>query len=597
MRMIAEATHVCGDPGMQFDTTVNEWHTCQNSARINASNPCSEYMFLDDSACNLASINLMKFVGADGEFDVAAFKAAVRTLITAQEVLVDNASYPTKAIEKNSHDYRPLGLGYANLGALLMSRGLPYDGDAGRHYAAAITALMTGEAYAQSARIARDHGGPFAGYDKNEEPFLRVMRKHRDGMKDINTASVPADLSSAARRSWDEAIELGEEFGFRNAQTTVLAPTGTIGFMMDCDTTGVEPDIALVKYKKLVGGGLMEIVNQTVPVALARLGYTEDQIRAVVDYIDLHETIEGAPALKEEHLPVFDCAFKPANGSRSIHYLGHIRMMGAAQPFISGAISKTVNVPREATPDEIMQAYIESWRLGVKAISIYRDGSKRTQPLNTARDKTPARAQAEPAKATQPVRRKLPDERIAITHKFEIAGHEGYLTVGLYEDGTPGEIFLVMAKEGSTISGFADAFAQAISYALQYGVPLQVLVDKFTHVRFEPSGMTRNPQIRFAKSIVDYVFRWMATKFLSVEAQFRAGVNARETGSSGDQPEQLTLPPLAVRPAPGAQLSGKSFASIQNQEDAPPCTTCGAIMVRSGSCYKCVNCGSTSGCA
>jgi ribonucleoside-diphosphate reductase alpha chain len=335
-------------------------------------------------------------------------------------------------------------------------------------------------------------------------------------------------------------------------------------------------------------------------VALARLLYTEDQIRAIVDYVDLRETIEGAPALKEEHLPVFDCAFKPANGSRSIHYMGHIKMMGAVQPFISGAISKTVNVPREATPDEIMQAYIESWRLGVKAISIYRDGSKRTQPLNTSKDKTRTALQSEPAKATQPVRRKLPDERIAITHKFEIAGHEGYLTVGLYEDGTPGEIFLVMAKEGSTISGFADAFAQAISYALQYGVPLQVLVDKFTHVRFEPSGMTRNPQIRFAKSIVDYVFRWLATKFLSVEAQFRAGVNARDANSSGDQPEQLTLPPLAVRPAPGAPdapLSGKSFASIQNQEDAPPCTTCGAIMVRSGSCYKCVNCGSTSGCA
>jgi ribonucleoside-diphosphate reductase alpha chain len=602
MWMIAEATHVCGDPGMQFDTTVNEWHTCPNSARINASNPCSEYMFLDDSACNLASINLMKFVGEDGEFDVAAFRAAVRALITAQEVLVDNASYPTKAIEKNSHEYRPLGLGYANLGALLMSRGLPYDGDTGRDYAAAITALMTGEAYAQSARIARDHGGPFAGYERNEEPFLKVMRKHRDAIKSITPANVPVDLYDAACRSWDEAVELGEESGFRNAQTTVLAPTGTIGFMMDCDTTGVEPDIALVKYKKLVGGGLMKIVNQTVPVALVRLGYPEDQVQAVVDYIDQRETIEGAPLLKDEHLPVFDCAFKPANGSRSIHYMGHIKMMGAVQPFISGAISKTVNVPREATVEEVMEAYIESWRLGVKAISIYRDGSKRTQPLNTSKDKAPAALRADSAKATRPVRRKLPDERTAITHKFEIAGHEGYITVGVYEDGTPGEIFLVMAKEGSTISGFADAFAQAISYALQYGVPLPVLVDKFTHVRFEPSGMTRNPQIRFAKSIVDYVFRWLATKFLSAEAQFRVGVNAREIGAPADQPEQLTLPPLAARPATGpdgsdTQLSGKSFAPIQNQEDAPPCTTCGAIMVRSGSCYKCVNCGSTSGCA
>jgi len=593
MRMIAEATHVCGDPGMQFDTTINEWHTCPGSARINASNPCSEYMFLDDSACNLASINLMKFAGADGEFDVASFRAAVDTLIVAQEVLVDNASYPTKPIEKNSHEYRPLGLGYANLGPLLMSRGLPYAGEAGRHYAAAITAVMTGEAYAQSARIARDHGGPFSGFERNREPFLRVMRKHREAIKDVNPGLVPADLYEAARQSWDDAIELGEESGYRNAQTTVLAPTGTIGFMMDCDTTGIEPDIALVKYKKLVDGGLMKIVNQTIPAALSRLGYTEAQVKAIVDHIDRVETIEGAPYLKDKDLPVFDCAFKPAKGSRSIHYMGHIRMMGAAQPFLSGAISKTVNVPKEATVDEIVQAYIESWRLGVKAISIYRDGSKRTQPLNTSRDKT-ATAQA----ATQPVRRKLPDERQAITHKFEIAGHEGYITVGLYEDGQPGEIFLVMAKEGSTISGFADAFAQAISYALQYGVPLQVLVDKFSHVRFEPAGMTKNPQVRIAKSIVDYVFRWMATKFLSAEAQYWAGVNGREGGTPAERspegPEQLLLPPLGLELDKAVSAT---VAAIQNQEDAPPCSTCGAIMVRSGSCYKCVNCGSTSGCS
>ncbi len=518
MRMIAEATHVCGDPGMQFDTTINEWHTCPNSDRINASNPCSEYMFLNDSACNLASINLMRFVDAGGEFDVDGFRAAVDTLIIAQEILVDRASYPTRAIEKNSHDYRPLGLGYANLGALLMSRGLPYDGDAGRHYAAAITALMTGQAYASSARISRDHGGPFAGYQRNREPFLRVMRKHRDAMKDINAGFVPDGLFEAGAEAWDEAVELGEEFGYRNAQTTVLAPTGTIGFMMDCDTTGIEPDIALVKYKKLVDGGLMKIVNQSVPGALARLGYTDPQVKAIVDYIDEMETIEGAPHLREKDLPVFDCAFKPARGSRSIHHMGHIRMMGAAQPFISGAISKTVNVPREATVEDISQAYIESWRLGVKAIAIYRDGSKRTQPLNTSRDKAPG-AKAETRVVAQPIRRKLPDERQAITHKFEIAGHEGYITIGLYEDGMPGEIFLVMAKEGSTISGFADAFAQAVSYALQYGVPLQVLVDKFSHVRFEPAGMTKNPQVRIAKSIVDYVFRWLATKFLSAEAQ------------------------------------------------------------------------------
>src|SRR5688572_23738911 len=498
MKGIAEGTWVCGDPGMQFDTTVNDWHTCPETARINASNPCSEYMFLDDSACNLASINLMKFVKDDGELDVAAFKAACRTMITAQEIIVPNSSYPTKAIEKNSHDYRPLGLGYANLGALLMSRGLPYDSDEGRAYAAAITAVMTGEAYAQSARIARDHGGPFGGFERNRDAFLRVMRKHRDAVAEINSKVVPADLLAGAKQAWDEAVELGEDFGYRNAQATVLAPTGTIGFMMDCDTTGVEPDIALVKYKKLVGGGLMKIVNQTVPMALEKLGYTGPEIEAIVHHIDEQETIEGAPFLREEHLPVFDCAFKPAQGQRSIHYMGHIRMMGATQPFISGAISKTVNVPREATVEEVERAYLESWRMGAKAISIYRDGSKRTQPLNTSKagvaDTRLNAGAAEVIKEVvkiveRPTRRKLPDERHSITHKFDIAGHEGYITVGLFDDGTPGEIFLTMAKEGSTISGFADAFAQAISYALQYGVPLQVLVDKFSHARFEPSGM------------------------------------------------------------------------------------------------------------
>jgi ribonucleoside-diphosphate reductase alpha chain len=596
MRQIAEATHICGDPGMQFDTTVNDWHTCSNTARINASNPCSEYMFLDDSACNLASINLMKFVREDGELDPVAFEAACRTMITAQEILVDNSSYPTPAIAKNSHEYRPLGLGYANLGALLMSRGLPYDGDSGRDYSAAITALMHGAAFAQSAKIARDHGGPFAGYDKNREPFMRVMRKHRAALKDINKTHMPKDLFEAAKSVWDEVIELGEQHGFRNAQATVLAPTGTIGFMMDCDTTGVEPDIALVKYKKLVGGGLMKIVNQTVPMALAKLGYTPQQVKEIVEYIDENETIEGAPHIKDKDLPVFDCAFKPARGVRSIHYMGHIRMMGAVQPFLSGAISKTVNVPKEATIEEIQQAYIDSWRMGAKAVSIYRDGSKRTQPLNTSRDKEKAAAVAPVA---GPTRRRLPDERNAITHKFDIAGHEGYITVGLFEDGTPGELFLVMAKEGSTISGFADAFAQAISYALQYGVPLQDLVDKFSHVRFEPSGMTKNPDVRFAKSIVDYIFRWMAAKFLSPEAQFRAGVNNREELVTS--PEQL---PLDVAAAAGASATAvissaktSAFAAIKNQEDAPPCSTCGSIMVRSGSCYKCANCGTTSGCA
>jgi ribonucleoside-diphosphate reductase alpha chain len=601
MRQIAEATHICGDPGMQFDTTVNDWHTCPNTARINASNPCSEYMFLDDSACNLASINLMKFLKPEGapdagEFDYAGFDAACRTLITAQEILVDNSSYPTEAIAKNSHAYRPLGLGYANIGALLMSRGLPYDSDAGRDYSAAITALMHGAAYAQSAKIARDHGGPFAGYEKNREPFLRVMRKHRAALKDIDRTHVPKDLFEAAKTVWDEVIELGEQHGFRNAQATVLAPTGTIGFMMDCDTTGVEPDIALVKYKKLVGGGLMKIVNQTVPMALTKLGYNAQQVKEIIEYIDENETIEGAPHLKDAHLPVFDCAFKPARGVRSIHYMGHIKMVGATQPFLSGAISKTVNVPKDATVEEIQQAYIDAWRLGTKAVSIYRDGSKRTQPLNTSKDKEKAIAAAAVA---GPARRRLPDERQSITHKFDIAGHEGYITVGCYEDGTPGELFLVMAKEGSTISGFADAFAQAISYALQYGVPLQDLVDKFSHVRFEPSGMTKNPDVRFAKSIVDYIFRWMATKFLSSDAQFRAGVNNREEIVT--TPEQL---PLDVAAAAGASATAvmtspktSSFAAMQNQEDAPPCSTCGSIMVRSGSCYKCSNCGTTSGCA
>jgi ribonucleoside-diphosphate reductase alpha chain len=621
MRGIAEGTWVCGDPGMQFDTTVNEWHTCPSTDRINASNPCSEYMFLDDSACNLASINLMKFVKGDGEFDVPAFKAACRTLITAQEIIVPNASYPTKAIERNSHDYRPLGLGYANLGALLMSRGLPYDSDEGRAYAAALPAVMTGEAYAQSARIARDHGGPFAGYEKNREPFLRVMNKHREAVSEINQKFVPADLYAGARQAWDEAVELGEDFGYRNAQATVLAPTGTIGFMMDCDTTGVEPDIALVKYKKLVGGGLMKIVNGTVPMALGKLGYTRPQIESIVHYIDEHEEIEGAPFLKDEHLPVFDCAFKPANGERSIHYMGHIKMMGATQPFISGAISKTVNVPREATVEEIEKAYIESWRLGAKAISIYRDGSKRTQPLNTSKagvadtrnvasgfsrkdDEQVREVVREVIKVVErPQRRKLPDERHSITHKFDVAGHEGYITVGLFEDGTPGEIFLVMAKEGSTISGFADAFAQAISYALQYGVPLQTLVDKFSHSRFEPSGMTKNPEVRFAKSIVDYIFRWMATKFLSTEAQFRAGVNLREEPGGAGEAGRAGGAGQAAATSVASGLGRKDpakpspFAAMQNQEDAPPCSTCGSIMIRSGSCYKCANCGTTSGCA
>ena len=626
MRLIAEGTHVCGDPGMQFDTTINDWHTCPATDRIKASNPCSEYMFLDDSACNLASLNLMQFLDEGGHFDAAAFAAAVRTMITAQEIIVGNASYPTRAIARNSHDYRPLGLGYANLGALLMSRGIPYDSDEGRDWAAALTALMTGEAYAQSARIARDNGGPFAGFDENREPFLRVMNKHRDALRGVNPERVPGPLFGAASRAWDDAVELGEAHGYRNAQATVLAPTGTIGFMMDCDTTGVEPDIALVKYKKLVDGGLMKIVNTTVPMALRNLGYDEPQVDAIVAYIDEHETIEGAPDLEPGHLPVFDCAFKPARGSRSIHHMGHIRMIGAAQPFISGAISKTINVPPDATVEEIEQAYLDAWRLGTKAVSIYRDGSKRTQPLNTTRkgpaaESALAAVAADAAASAGPSRRRLPDERKAITHKFDIAGHEGYITVGLFEDGAPGEIFLVMAKEGSTISGFADAFAQAVSYALQYGVPLQVLVDKFSHVRFEPSGRTRNRDVAIAKSIVDYIFRWMATKFLSPEAQFRAGVNvtagtepdgpvgpAGTTGRGRNEPGERSALETGAAGWGGGLADGGGDRSgagtgrgapfaIQNDQDAPSCSTCGAIMIRNGSCYKCVNCGATSGCA
>ena len=573
MRLIAEGTWVCGDPGMQFDTTVNEWHTSPNTARINASNPCSEYMFLDDSACNLASLNLMKFVREDGEFDTEAFKAAVPHAD-------HRAGDPRRQLELSDQGDREeqprLPAARSRLRqprrAADVARPAVRQRSAAATTPAAITALMTGEAYAQSARVARDHGGPFAGYEANREPFLRVMRKHRDAMKDVNgAATCPRICINAAKQSWDDAVELGEDFGYRNAQATVLAPTGTIGFMMDCDTTGVEPDIALVKYKKLVGGGMMKIVNMTVPMALKKLGYTAAQVTDIIAHIDTQETIEGAPHLLERDLPVFDCAFKAANGERSIHYMGHIKMMGATQPFISGAISKTVNVPKEATVEEIEQAYLESWRLGAKAISIYRDGSKRTQPLNTSRDARRQRAKrASDTKAAidaavaaavasrTPVRRKLPDERHALTHKFDIAGHEGYVTVGLFEDGQPGEIFLVMAKEGSTISGFADAFAQAISYALQYGVPLQALVDKFSHVRFEPSGMTKNPDVRFAKSIVDYIFRWMASKFLSPEAQYVAGVNNRDDvaeprmgGNGHAELSKVVVPPPA--PAKAAQ--------------------------------------------
>src|SRR5438876_1611312 len=522
MRKMAESAWVCGDPGMQFDTTVNDWHPCPNTARINASNPCSEYMFLDDSACNLASLNLMRFYTDANGFDVEAYRHALRVVITAQEIVVDTASYPTPAIEKNSHLFRPLGIGYANLGALLMARGFPYDSEEGREYAAAVTSILSGESYAQSSRIASKIG-PFEGYEVNTEPFLRVIDKHRRAAYRINTRALPADLAEAATKCWDEAYALGKEFGYRNAQISVLAPTGTIAFMMDCDTTGIEPDIALVKYKKLVGGGMLKIVNQTVPTALKRLGYDQKQINEIVLSIDENDTIEGAKHLLESHLPVFDCAFKATHGARSIHYLGHLKMMGAVQPFISGAISKTINMPSSATIEDIEAAYIEAWKLGLKAVAVYRDGCKRSQPLSTGRDKL-----AEIGVVPTALRRKLPDERESITHKFSIGGHEGYITVGKYEDGAPGEIFITMAKEGSTISGLMDSFATMTSLALQHGVPLQLLVDKFTHTRFEPSGFTKNPEIPMAKSIMDYIFKWLAIKFLPRDEQESAGVIKRD---------------------------------------------------------------------
>jgi ribonucleoside-diphosphate reductase alpha chain len=587
MRQIAEATHQCGDPGMQFDTTINRWHTSKKTARINASNPCSEYMFLDDSACNLASLNLMKFIGPDGTFDVEAFRHAVDTVIVAQEILVDNASYPTEKIAKNSHDFRPLGLGYANLGALLMSLGMPYDSDLGRDFAASITAMMCGQAYLTSARLA-EAVGPCPGYPENEESFLDVIRMHWNAVNRIDSKRVPAHMLNAAEECWRHAYELGCRTGFRNAQTTVLAPTGTIGFMMDCDTTGVEPDLALVKYKKLVGGGVIKIVNNTVPQALIKLGYTPEQTEQIVTHIDSTGTIEGAPHIKPEHLPVFDCSFRPQNGVRSIAHMGHIRMMGAVQPFISGAISKTINLPEESTVEDVMEAYTESWKLGLKAVAIYRDGSKRSQPLSSSTGKGEKKANVSIASTPQPqtiekivyrpVRRKLPSERQSVTHKFSIGGHEGYITVGLYEDGTPGEVFISMAKEGSTISGLMDTLATSISYGLQYGVPLKFFVDKFSHVRFEPSGWTGNPQVPYAKSIIDYIFRWLGARFLGITEATEAGENSK------------------LRPTePDPQTALPFDASVVS--DAPLCSECGSFMTRNGSCYKCENCGGTSGCS
>jgi ribonucleoside-diphosphate reductase alpha chain len=672
LNKISEATWHCGDPGMQYDTTVNRWHTSKNTARINASNPCSEYMFLDDSACNLASLNLLKFA-PNGTFDVDAYRHAVDILITAQEILVDNAGYPTQAIMANSHDYRPLGLGYANLGALLMAAGHPYDSDAGRDYAACVTAIMCGEAYLQSSRIAEQceplvpateatkknlsetnlganltagasdahvgtaalgrpaeqssaapaqtmPGGACPGWYINREPFLDVIRMHRASVNGINKGNIPPALYEASKQCWDEALQHGEKHGYRNSQVTVLAPTGTIGFMMDCDTTGIEPDLALVKYKKLVGGGMIKIVNNTVPTALFKLGYTHEQTDAIVSYIDATGTIEGAPHIKDDDLAVFDCSFKPAKGTRSIHYTGHLRMMAAAQPFISGAISKTVNLPENASVEDIMDAYLQAWKLGLKAVAIYRDGCKKSQPLSAAGTKTaessgrvgtgasPVQVLEEEDLNAPPraVRHKLQEERASITHKFKVGDHEGYITVGLYPNGEPGELFITMAKEGSTVSGLVDSFALAVSIALQHGVPLKLFCEKFAHTRFEPSGWSGNPDIGYAKSIMDYIFRWLQLRFLTGQQQMLF--------------ENLRLKPAGALPSPdgvgdangsttplrtenrelrtGSPVhAADALSSIVDLGDAPSCSFCGSIMTRNGSCYRCMSCGSTSGCS
>jgi len=667
LRKISEATWHCGDPGMQYDTTVNRWHTSKNTARINASNPCSEYMFLDDSACNLASLNLLKFA-PNGTFDVEAYRHAVDILITAQEILVDNAGYPTESIMRNSHDYRPLGLGYANLGALLMAAGLPYDSDAGRDYAACVTAIMCGEAYLQSSRIAEQcpglapateptkknlsetnlgagittthvgtdafvrpaseasapgttmPGGACPGWYINREPFLDVIRMHRASVNGINKNNVPSSVYESSKQCWDEALAHGERFGYRNSQVTVLAPTGTIGFMMDCDTTGIEPDLALIKYKKLVGGGMIKIVNNTVPTALFKLGYTHDQADAIVSYIDATGTIEGAPHVKDDHLAVFDCSFKPAKGTRSIAYMGHLRMMAAAQPFISGAISKTVNLPNNASVEDIMESYLQAWKLGIKAVAIYRDGCKQSQPLSAAGSKTATSSKDDSRTGVsaphveeedlnappRAVRHKLQEERASITHKFKVGDHEGYITVGLYPNGDPGELFVTMAKEGSTVSGLMDSFALAVSIALQHGVPLKLFCEKFAHTRFEPSGWSGNPDIGYAKSIMDYIFRWLQMRFLTGQQQMLfENLRLRpatlppsaEGGEAGSTAPQQRPENRELRTGSGSVHAADALSSLIDLGDAPSCSFCGSIMTRNGSCYRCGSCGSTSGCS
>lgn len=657
LRAIAEGTWYCGDPGLQYETTINTWHTCKNSGRINASNPCSEYMFLDDTACNLASINLKKCLQEDGTFDVERFRRACRIFITAQEILVDHASYPTPPIAENSHLFRPLGLGYANLGSLLMTMGIPYDSDSGRGICGAITALLTGQAYLTSSEIAADLG-PFPAYKDNEQCMLDVMQMHRDAVEKIHPAC-PLYLKDAARQVWNECLQSGRRYGYRNAQATVLAPTGTIAFMMDCDTTGIEPDIALIKYKQLAGGGMMKIVNRTVPQALHTLGYDEPQIRGILEYLEREETIEGAPGLKPEHLPVFDCAFKPAKGTRSIPWKAHVAMMAAAQPFLSGAISKTVNMPADSTVEDIEQAYIEGWKLGLKALAIYRDGSKQSQPLATSKEGDRKKGKGGEPVVAGPVRRRLPETRHSLTHKFSVGGHEGYITVGLFEDGSPGELFITMAKEGSTIGGLMDVIGTETSLALQYGVPLQALVDKFSHARFEPSGWTPNPDIPFAKSVVDYIFRWLGMTFIpgyrekNAPKRDDAAQSGERVAGSGDSANpnpaplkegagpqgqtgtlaaaasvvQKLLQPdrnghgahsrpgenFASKPGDGVAgsngyglnrlsalntpLTSRSEQFALFQLDAPACDNCGAITVRNGNCYLCHNCGQSMGCS
>lgn len=645
---MAENAWACGDPGIQYDTTINKWHTCPNSGRINASNPCSEYMFLDDSACNLASLNLMKFRREDGTFDAERFAAACRIVFIAQEILVDHGSYPTPKIALNSHRFRPIGLGYSNLGSLIMASGLAYDSDQARGLCAVITAIMTGAAYRTSTELAAAMG-PFEGFELNREPMLRVMEMHWQKVEEIEHA--PEELKNFARKLWDEVLANGRRYGFRNAQATVLAPTGTISFMMDCDTTGIEPELALVKYKFLAGGGTFKIVNQTVPLALKSLGYTPEQIKDIVAYIEREDGIEGAPHLRPEHLPVFDCAFPPPKGTRCIPWRAHLKMMAAAQPFLSGAISKTINMPRDATVEDVANAYMEGWRLGLKAVAIYRDGSKGVQVLSTKKKEEPEKKASE---VPPPRRERLPDTRRSITHKFSVAGHEGYITVGLYPDGRPGELFITMAKEGSTIGGLMDCFGTAVSMSLQYGVPLEVYVNKFSYTRFEPWGYTNNPDIRVATSIVDYIFRWLGIMFLP---GYREQLRSRTGGTGAPQPtEKLSAPSAggspAASPAPTESASSTAPASqrpsgsersqieiasgngdlrptghaipvplwdypietassppresspgplsdgfLRYQDDNPICDNCGAITRRAGNCFLCGTCGTSMGCS